>query len=86
MNQKLELVRENLKTPVTVTGKEILAGGMLCLAAGIILGLFLGMAGKGISLKIALGSYNGSRNRNNGNGNCDNGRKSYTDEKAGKSE
>ncbi len=69
MNQKLEYVKENLNTSVTLTGKDVLAGGVLCFAAGIILGLILGMTGRGIHLKIALGSYNGSKNRNNGNGN-----------------
>lgn len=38
------------------------------------LGLILGMMGKGIHLKIALGSYNGSKNRNNGNENGDGNR------------
>lgn len=83
MKDKLEMIRNGMTATMTITGGEIFAGAAVCILAGIILGFAAGMAGKGIHLRIALGSYNGSQNRNNGNGNCDNGSESHC---AGKSE
>lgn len=69
MNQKVELVRENLQTSVTVTRSELLVGALLCFLAGVVFGWITGMAGKGINTRVSIGSNNGSQNSNNGNGN-----------------
>ena len=69
MNQKLELVREYLKNPVTVTKSELLAGGVVCILIGILVGIVMGMLGKGMRTKVVIGAYNGYGNHHNG---CDN--------------
>lgn len=69
MNQKMELIRKNLKTPVTVTGSEILTGGIMCFIIGILAGVVIGMLGKGMNVKVAVGAYNGYGNHHNG---CEN--------------
>lgn len=66
MNQKMELLRENLNTPIITTGSTLLTGGLLCLLAGVVTGIFIGMIGKGLNVNVALGSYNGYGNHHNG--------------------
>lgn len=69
MNQKMELLREKLNTPIITTGNNLLTAGLLCLLVGVVTGIFIGMLGKGIKTKVVIGSYNGAGNHHNG---CEN--------------
>lgn len=80
MNEKLDFVRANLKAPVIITGSRLLTGGIICFLLGILTGVVLGILGKGTDINIAIGSYNGCGNHDNG---CDN---AYNDRKKRRNE
>ncbi len=73
-------MNEKLKTPVMLTGSELLTGGIICFVLGILSGVVIGVIGKGMDVNIALGSYNGCGNHDNGCDNMYNNRKKSRNE------
>lgn len=80
MNQKMEIIRENLSTPILTTKSSMVTGGIVCFAIGVVAGILIGMIGKGLNINVSIGSHNGSNNQGNGCENQYNGKKNKAED------